>query len=241
MNNGTQVNISFAANPRLATAYDKIVVKMHLQKQHQNDSVFLVCGTDPKVGATTSSVFLARGLAQSGKSVLLLDGDMRKGWNAGEDKGVATLSEYLAGRISMEKIIYGTSVERMDIIPGGTAASPVQLLCSDNMKNLIDAVKSQYDFVIIDIPSAGAASDSNAVIGLVDQVILVASPERSYKKQIIECFETYKKYGASLLGVIVNRVDKYGYHDYVKNDNYYVGNKEKELRVIGRLFGRKKK
>ena len=44
-----KVNISFAANPRLATAYDKIVVKMHLQKEHQNDSVFLVCGTDPKV------------------------------------------------------------------------------------------------------------------------------------------------------------------------------------------------
>lgn len=233
MNNGAQINISFAANPRLASAFDKIVVKMHLQKQQKDTTVFLVCGTDPKVGSTTASVFLARGLAESGKNVLLLDADMRKGWNSAGADGAATLSDYLSGRAPMQRIIYGTSIERMDIIPGGTTASPVQLLCSDQMEQLLGELRKQYDFVIVDIPSAGAASDSNAVLGYVDEVVLVAAPQRSYKKQIIECYETYKKYGASLLGVIVNRVDKYGYHDYVKNDNYYSGEREGGRRVLG--------
>lgn len=223
MKNETKSDILLTENQMLADAYDKIVVKMHLQKQMEDRSIFLICGTDPKVGATSASIFLARGLARSGRKVLLLDADMRKEKKMYGMECEHTLAEYLTEEISIESILYPTNYEGMYVLPGGKTASPVQLLCSTKMRTLLGILRENYDFIIMDIPSAGAAADANAVLGYVDQVLLVAAPERSYKKQIIECYETFEKYGASLLGVIVNRVDKYGYHDYVKNANYYVG------------------
>lgn len=222
MKNETKSDILLKENQILTDAYDKIVVKMHLQKQMEDRSVFLICGTDPKVGATSASIFLARALARSGRKVLLLDGDMRKEKKMYGTECEHTLAEYLTEEVSVDTVIYPTNYEGMDVLPGGKVASPVQLLCSSKMRGLLSVLRGRYEFVIIDIPSAGAAADSNAVLGYVDQVVLVAAPERSYKKQIMECYETFEKYGVSLLGVIVNRVDKYGYHDYVKNANYYV-------------------
>lgn len=222
MENETKSDILLTENQMLADAYDKIVVKMHLQKQMEERSVFLICGTDPKVGATSASIFLARGLARSGRKVLLLDADMRKEKKMYGTGCEHTLAEYLKEETSIESIVYPTNYNGMDVLPGGKADSPVQLLCSARMRTLLEVLRENYDFIIMDIPSAGAAADANAVLGYVDQVLLVAAPERSYKKQIIECYETFEKYGVSLLGVIVNRVDKYGYHDYVRNANYYV-------------------
>ena len=232
MKNETTSNIMLTENQMLADAYDKIVVKMHLQKQMEDRSIFLICGTDPKVGATSASIFLARGLARSGRKVLLLDADMRKEKKMYGMECEHTLAEYLTKEISIESVLYPTNYEGMDVLPGGRTSSPVQLLCSKKMRTLLGILRENYDFIIMDIPSAGAAADANAVLGYVDQVVLVAAPERSYKKQIIECYKTYEKYGTSLLGIIVNRVDKYGYHDYVKNANYYVGDGNRKAGIF---------
>lgn len=236
MKNETKSDILLTENQMLADAYDKIVVKMHLQKQMEDRSIFLICGTDPKVGATSASIFLARGLARSGRKVLLLDADMRKEKKMYGMGCEHTLAEYLTGDISIESIVYPTNYEGMDVLPGGKTASPVQLLCSTKMRTLLGILREYYDFIIMDIPSAGAAADANAVLGYVDQVVLVAAPEKSYKKQIIECYETFHKYGVSLLGVIVNRVDKYGYHDYVRNANYYVGDGNRKATVFDHVL-----
>lgn len=236
MKNEIKSDILLTENQTLTDAYDKIVVKMHLQKQIEDRSVFLICGTDPKVGATSASIFLARGLARSGRKVLLLDADMRKEKKMYGTGCSHTLAEYLTGEISIESIVYPTNYEGMDVLPGGKTESPVQLLCSSKMRTLLGVLREYYDFIIMDIPSAGAAADANAVLGYVDQVVLVAAPERSYKKQIIECYETFQKYGASLLGVIVNRVDKYGYHDYVRNANYYMGDGKSKAGILDYFF-----
>lgn len=231
-------DIQLTENQILADAYDKIVVKMHLQKQQKDHSIFMICGTDPKVGATSASIFLARGLARSGKKVLLLDADMRKSTKMYGDGCKVTLAQYLTEDVAVEHILYPTNYNGMDVLPGGLAPSPVQLLCSDKMRTLLGILREYYDFIVIDIPSAGAASDANAILGYVDEVVLVAAPEHTYKKQIIECYETYEKYGAQLLGVIVNRVDRYGYHDYMKNSDYYVGDSDRKAGIFDYFFKR---
>ena len=231
MKNEAVMDIQLSKNKQLLGAYDRIVVKMHLQRQQYNHSIFLVCGTDPRVGASSVALHLAAGLAKSGQKILLLDADMRKEMSKKGfgDTYKATLADYLTKDITMDKIIYGTTIKKLSIIPGGVAADPVQLLCSGKMKILLEILRGYYDFVLIDVPSVGATADANAILGYVDQVVLVAAPERSYKKQILECYETFQKYGVNLLGVVVNRVDKYGYHDYVKNASYYMDNENKNI------------
>lgn len=239
MKNEAVLTIPLSGKKQVIDAYDRVVVKMHLQKQQKNRSVFLICGTDPKVGATSASMHLAAGLAKSGRKVLLLDADMRK---AQEKKAYGqesqdTLVKYLTQDVSLEDVVYHTEIQGLSVIPGGVTPDPVELLCSQKMQILLDVSRKCFDFVIIDIPSVGAAADANAVLGYVDQVVLVAAPERSYKKQILECYETCQKYEADLLGVIVNRVDKYGYHDYMVNGNYYSKESEEE-RLLYRIKAR---
>lgn len=241
MKSKTQIHIPLSTRKVLVDAYDRIVVKMHLQKQQQDRSVFLICGTDPKVGATSAAVYLSSGLAKSGRKVLLLDADMRKAADKklfGQE-AEQTLAKYLTSEnMEIEDIIYGSDVPGLDVIAGGVSADPVQILCAARMRMAVNMLRDRYDFIIINIPSAGAAADSNAVLGYVDQVVMVAAPDRSYKKQIIESYEDFSKYGVSLLGVIVNRVDCYGYHDYTKNGNYYT--EEVPSGFWGRLFSKKK-
>lgn len=221
-----EIELGLSKNKQLADAYDRVIVKMHLQKQQYGKSVFLICGTDPKVGTTTCAKQLAVGLSKSGKKVVLLDTDMRKTLKEKKIEGdyKETLAEYLMKDITVDSILYPTESEKLSVIPGGISTDPVQLLCSDKMKELIECIKEMFDYVIIDSPSMGAAADANAIFSLVDQVILVVAPERSYKKQMLDCYEYFKKYEVDLLGVIVNRIDKYGYRDYMKNADYYTGN-----------------
>ena len=241
MKSKTRIHIPLSTRKALVDAYDRIVVKMHLQKQQQDRSVFLICGTDPKVGATSAAIYLASGLAKSGRKVLLLDADMRKAADKklfGQE-AEQTLAKYLISEnMEIEDIVYASDIPDLDVIAGGVSADPVQVLCAVRMRMAVNLLRDGYDFIIVNVPSAGAAADSNAVLGYVDQVVMVAAPDRSYKKQIMESYEDFKKYGVDLLGVIVNRVDRYGYHDYTKNANYY---EEDVTRGIwGRLFSKKK-
>lgn len=219
-------------------AFDNVVVKVHLQKQKKNQKVFLVGGTDPKVGASSVAKHIAAGLAKSGRKTLLLDADMRKTKQEkyqGETFSCG-LEQYLAGDISTNEILHSTNVDMLDIIPTNETDHSVQLLCSEKMEELFHELREEYEYIIVDIPSFGAASDGSAILSNVDQVILVAAPGESYKKQILECYDTIKKYGSEILGIVVNRVDKYGYRDYRKNAKYY----EKETKELAQHVKLKK-
>ncbi len=248
MDKKTILTVSLPENKQVADAYDKVVVKMYLQHQHniqqwkekqqengviseQKCSTFLICGTDPSVGTSSAALYLAAGLAKSGKHVLLLDADMRK---EREKKFVGkdcehTLAKYLMDECALEESIYETTIKHMDFVSGGIAIDPVQLLCSAKMKGLFEIIKKEYDVILVDVPSMGASADATAVLNYSDQIILVAAPYKTYKKQIIESYETFQKYGGILLGVVVNCVDRYGYKDYMRNAGYYTEKHKKTL------------
>lgn len=223
MSQEKKINLSFFSDRKRIDAFDNVVVKVHLQRQKNNQKVFLVGGTDPKVGASCVARHIAAGLAKSGRRTLLFDADMRKikEEKYGNEKFSAGLEKYLSQSENIDNILYSTNVPLLDILPTDKSEAAVQLLCSKKMEELLVELRERYEYILMDIPSFGAVADGSAVLGSVDQVILVTAPKRSYKKQILECYDTIKKYGTELLGVIVNRVDKYGYRDYRKNAGYY--------------------
>ena len=248
MSNKTLLTVSLPENRQVADEYDKIVVKMYLQHQHnmqkckerqqdndviceQNCSTFLICGTDPSVGTSSVALHLAVGLAKSGKHVLLLDIDMRSNRQkklVGKDCE-HTLANYLMDECALDEAIVETTIEHMDFISGGIAVDPVQLLCSARMKGFFEIIKKEYDMILMDVPSMGASADATAVMKYSDQIILVAAPYKTYKKQLIESYETFQKYGGNLLGVVVNCVDRYGYKDYMRNAGYYTEHQKETL------------
>lgn len=227
------LDIALPDHKEVREAFDSVMVKLYAQYQKNKEEekrnvqqgteievqkgfVFLVCGTDPFVGTSTTVLYLAAGLAKSGKHVLLVDADLRKDRMEKQigRECANTLAEYLLGICTLENIIYPTILEDLDVVPGGKIVDPVPFLCSRRMHNLFKMLKKEYDIILVDVPAMGSTSDAIAVLRETNQIILVAAPYKSYKKQIIECVEIFQKYGGNLLGIVVNQVDRYGSTQY---------------------------
>ncbi len=136
----------------------------------------LLTSSVPGEGKTTISVNLAGSLAQMDKKVLLIDCDLRKPriHNVFEIDRYPGLSDYLFSNASLEEIIRKTKFENLDIVPSGTIPpNPSELLGSKQMKEFLEKMKKQYDFIIIDSPPYISVTDAEILFRITDGTILV--------------------------------------------------------------------
>lgn len=179
-------------------------------------------------GKSTTIANLAVVLTQAGKSVLLIDCDMRnpsvhKNFNLSNKVG---LSSCISMGTALSDAVQKTSIEGLYALTGGVIPpNPSELLGSEQMKNVLQRAKEQYDYVLIDTPPVMPVTDALIVGRFVDGMILViASAEvkvemaRDVKNQLVNA-------GANILGVVLNKVrsEHHGYGYY-----YYYGSKEAE-------------
>lgn len=181
----------------------------------------------PNEGKSTTIANLAVVLTQAGKSVLLIDCDMRnptvhKNFNLSNKVG---LSSCISMGTALSDAVQKTSIEGLYALTGGVIPpNPSELLGSEQMKNVLQRAKEQYDYVLIDTPPVMPVTDALIVSRFVDGMILViASAEvkvemaRDVKNQLVNA-------GANILGVVLNKVHSehhgygYGYYYYYGND-----------------------
>lgn len=176
--------------------------------------------------AAEGKTFVASNLAQSivqqpELRVLLIDGDLRSSrlhllFGAQSCPG---LSDYLRGEADEYGVIQRGSSENLFLIPGGNLVSnPSELLFSDRMKQLLNAVTPVFDWIIIDSPPTLPVHDATVLAEMVDGVLFVIRAG-STDAEIVE--RTASEFrGKNLLGVVLNRVqktDSYG----EQYQNYY--------------------
>ena len=177
-------------------------------------------------GKSTTIANLAVVLTQAGKSVLLLDCDMRnpnvhKNFNLSNKVG---LSSCISMGTALSDAVQKTSIEGLYALTGGVIPpNPSELLGSEQMKNVLQRAKEQYDYVLIDTPPVMPVTDALIVGRFVDGMILViASAEvkvemaRDVKNQLVNA-------GANILGVVLNKV-RSEHHGYGYGYYYYYGN-----------------
>lgn len=180
----------------------------------------------PNEGKSTTIANLAVVLTQAGKSVLLIDCDMRnptvhKNFNLSNKVG---LSSCISMGTALSDAVQKTSIEGLYALTGGVIPpNPSELLGSEQMKNVLQRAKEQYDYVLIDTPPVMPVTDALIVGRFVDGMILViASAEvkvemaRDVKNQLVNA-------GANILGVVLNKV-RSEHHGYGYGYYYYYGN-----------------
>lgn len=180
----------------------------------------------PNDGKSTTIANLAVVLTQAGKSVLLIDCDMRnptvhKNFNLSNKVG---LSSCISMDTALSDAVQKTSIEGLYALTGGVIPpNPSELLGSEQMKNVLQRAKEQYDYVLIDTPPVMPVTDALIVGRFVDGMILViASAEvkvemaRDVKNQLVNA-------GANILGVVLNKV-RSEHHGYGYGYYYYYGN-----------------
>ena len=128
---------------------------LHFAMMEAKNNIIAISGPSPSVGKSFISVNLASVLAQSGKKVLIIDADMRKGYLQTQfglkwDDG---LSDYLSGRLNLEQVTKPTKVEGLSVITRGQIPpNPSELLMHSNFSKLVEEVSAAYDIIIIDTP-----------------------------------------------------------------------------------------
>ena len=181
----------------------------------------LITGATPGVGKSFVSANFAAVLASTGKRVLLIDADLRKGhlnqyFGMSRAKG---LSEVIAGSLTPAEAIRREMLPNLDVITTGVLPpNPAELMVSGAFANLLEQFSAQYDLVVIDTAPVLAAADTLSVATHVGTLLLVA---RAGQTQIGELHETARRLahaGKSATGVLFNAIDlsrrHYGSYGY---------------------------
>jgi len=160
-------------------------------------------------GKTTVASQLAVSLARCGRRTLLVDGDLRNPtlhhlFEMPLEQG---LSEVLRGEVDLDNAIRPTPAEGLKLLGAGHCDyASIQALENDNLGQLFDRLRSQYDFVIIDSPPVLAFADPLLMGQYVDGAILSMRLDVSQRPKIEEARDRLKAVGIRLFGGVVNGV-----------------------------------
>ncbi|WP_172976162.1 GNVR domain-containing protein [Thioclava sp. JE_KL1] len=179
-----------------------------------------VTSARPEEGKSTVSLNLAAVLNMSNARVLLIDSDIRRpGLSQRLDfRHGDGLVEVLAGRAPWRNLVReveGTGVHILPCIPPNGFTHSAELLSSRGMRELIAEVRSEFDFVIIDLAPLGAIVDARAMIPNLDTVLLVASWGKTPKLMLNRILSANAALRERLLGTVLNRVDMEDLRDFV--------------------------
>ena len=201
--------------------------------------VLMMTSAYPEDGKTTVTTNLALMFALSYAKVILIDADIRKGRVAKyfNKRSTPGLSDYLSGQNTLEEVVHHSHKhENLSFITCGThSPKPYELLESDEMKNLIEELRKEYDYIIIDTPPILLISDALAVAPFTDGVALVCRHQVSYVSDITRALNSLNFAHANVLGVIVNdykapKIGKIygGYKKYYYYNSYSYGSTNPE-------------
>ncbi|MER4773977.1 polysaccharide biosynthesis tyrosine autokinase [Klebsiella pneumoniae] len=197
---------------------------LHFAMMEARNNVLMISGASPNAGKTFVISNLAAIIAQTGKKVLFIDTDMRKGYthklfNLSNDNG---LSDVLSGKIEVSKAIKKVSSAGFDYISRGMVPpNPAELLMHRRLGELITLVSQSYDIVILDTPPILAVTDAAIIGNYVGTTLLIARFEQNTTKEIEVSFKRFEQSGVIVKGCILNGVVKkassyysYGYSHY---------------------------
>lgn len=200
---------------------------IQLSSTSRQSRVITVTSCQPGEGKSTLSTNLAAVLAQGGKRVVVMDTDMRRPsmlWRLklANKRG---LSEYLTGQETLDGIIQThQTLTTLDLIPSGSSPPlPADLLASDQMKQLVETLRSRYDYVILDTPPALSVTDPLIVSSLSDGLVLVIRQGVCTRAMLLRAAEIFRSVDIKVYGFVLNGVDAslpeyYGYLGYYSYD-----------------------
>jgi capsular exopolysaccharide synthesis family protein len=184
-------------------------------------------------GKTFVTLRIAASMANRGKKVLLIDGDLRKSVLlkryriAHTDKGLAHL---LSGQCTIDEAIYQTNLPGLYLLPAGAIVkTPLSLLSSPDYDQLMDYAAKEFDLVLVDSPPIGIVIDAAEIAKRCDGSLLVLEYNKQTKGTLRYMQKLMEQTQVPVIGCIINKFTvkmlhkKYYYHyggSYLHYGNY---------------------
>jgi len=195
---------------QVSEAFRAVRTALYFNTQGKNHSVIQVTSPTPGDGKSTLASNLAVSIAQSGKRVLLVDADMRRPrqhstFGISSKVGFATV---LSGQSQWREVMFECEeIEGLTLMPcGAKPYNPAELSSSPQVKVLIEEMREEFDFVIIDTPPLLAVTDPCPIAARVDGVVLCLRIKKNVRVSAERATEMISNLGAKCIGLVVNGV-----------------------------------
>ena len=208
-----------------AEAYRVIRTSIQFAQAGKELKTIALTSCTPNEGKSTTIANLAIVLTQAGKSVLLIDCDMRnptvhKNFKLSNKVG---LSSCISMGTALEDAVQVTEIANLEALTSGVIPpNPSELLGSERMQQILERAREEYDYVLIDTPPVLPVTDALVLSSIVDGVVLVIDSgevkvemARDVKNQLVQA-------DANILGVVLNKV-RSEHHGYGYGYYYYYG------------------
>lgn len=207
--NNSSLIVSTNLKSPITEEYRLLRTKILFSSKDKHLKTIMVTSSQSGEGKSTTISNLAVTYAQEGKKVLLIDADLRKPslHRIFSQLNLQGLSTVLAGQLSIKEAILETSISQLSLLPSGPLpGNPSELINSTAMRELLEAMKEQYDVILIDTPSVLTVTDSVIVSALCDGVIMVVAAGKVKKERLKKAQEQLEHVNARILGIVINRV-----------------------------------
>ncbi|HBV3071899.1 TPA: polysaccharide biosynthesis tyrosine autokinase, partial [Klebsiella pneumoniae] len=184
---------------------------LHFAMMEARNNVLMISGASPNAGKTFVSSNLAAVISQTGKKVLFIDTDMRKGYTHElfNESNTNGLSDILSGRVEINEAIKTIKSAGFDYISRGMVPpNPAELLMHRRFSELLNWASENYDIVVLDTPPILAVTDAAVIGNYAGTTLLVARFELNTAKEIEVSLKRFEQSGVLVKGCIFNGVVK---------------------------------
>ena len=205
-----------------AESYRTLRTNIQYSSFDKDYKLIVITSSEPGEGKSTTSGNLALCLAQDNKKVILIDCDLRKPSLHKKFKisNLVGLSDVIIGKSDLKEAAQKYNNNLVLLPSGKIPPNPSEMLSSKAMENLLEKLKEDFDYIIIDTPPVQAVTDSQILSTKADGTILVVRSERTKKDSVNNAVNLLKKVNANIIGTVLNGIDASRNKYY-----YYYGNK----------------
>ncbi len=186
----------------------------------------LITSTLPQEGKTTTCINLGITVAQQGHKSIIVDCDFRRpmlhryfGKYVRDNKH--GLSDVLVGRLKLEDAVVKSTTDNLYFATSGTIPSnPAELLGSAKMIDVLEKLKQEFEYVIIDAPPALGVADARVLGQICDAIMVVVMARKTNRDAVAEVKDELERSGEKIIGFVLNGVDftrqyyRHRYHYY---------------------------
>ncbi len=211
-------------NSRLAESYRSLRTALLLSSADSPVKTVAVTSALPGEGKTVTVANLAITLAQSGKTVLIVDADLRRPrqHRLFKVKNTFGLTTYLTDSIELKTVVKSTVIPNLFLINAGPVPpNPAELLGSDKMTRFIRMMSEECDHVLFDLPPMLEISDALVLGAKVDGLVLVVHGDTTSREALKKAREKLDLLKVRTIGVIINNVSVPRHGAYYYKDYYH--------------------